>query len=520
MLGIDVGTSGLKAALLSSSGGVIAAAGEEYPTHHPYPNWAEQDAEDWWRALCTAVHQVMASVTERKSPLAGVCISSQAPVIVPVATDGRPLMRGMLWLDKRAEGECALIREVIGERRIQEITANNLSSYLGAPSYVWLRRNHPDLFDQTYQFLMANGYLNWRLTGRFTMDVSQAPLQLLYDVASGTWSDEILRALHLPVEKLPPVYHCLAIIGEVHKDAAHESGIPAGTPVLAGTTDTPAAMVGMGVLESGQAFVSHGTGCNIGLCVPEPWPSRHIVCIPHAVPGMWMLSAVMTSSGASMKWFVNYLCARERHDAVAARQDAYDWVDTDAKAAPPGSRGLLFLPYLMGEQSPIWDPDARGAFVGISVDTTRGEMLRAIMEGVALGIRQNLQVYLDGGWEIHDIRTQGGATKSRLWNQIVSDVVNRTVYVASSPNSAPLGDALLVGLATGIYRSIKELAAACPAPSAMHTPNPEAVAIYDQIYPIYKGLYGRLAESFHRLAVIRGMSLPWENTCKEQRLTS
>ena len=505
MLGIDVGTSGLKAALLRSSGEVIAEASEEYPTYHPYPNWAEQDPEDWWKALCTAAHQVMASVTTRTLPLAGVCISSQAPVIVPVAVDGRPLMRGMLWLDKRAESECALIREVIGESRILEITANNLSSYLGAPTYVWLKRNHPDIFTQTHQFLMANSYLNWRLTGQFTMDASQAPLQLLYDVASGTWSDEILQALHLPVEKLPPVYQCLAIIGEVRKDAADESGIPAGTPVLAGTTDTPAAMVGMGVLESGQAFISHGTGCNIGLCVSRPWPSRHIVCIPHAIPAMWMLSAVMTSSGASMKWFVSQLCARERDGAIAAGRDPYNWIDADAQMAPPGSRGLLFLPYLMGEQSPIWDPDARGAFVGISADTTRGEMLRAIMEGVAFGIRQNLQVYLDGGWEIRDIRTQGGATKNRLWNQIVSDVVNRTVHVSSSPDSAPIGDALLVGLATGIYRNVEDLAAACPAPSSVYTPNPETVAVYNRLYSIYKGLYDRLADPFHQLAVIRSL---------------
>lgn len=506
MLGVDVGTSGLKAALLCSSGKVIAESGEEYPTYHPYPNWAEQDPEDWWRALCTAVHRMIAPLTKtHTSPLVGVCISSQAPVIVPVAVDGRPLMRGMLWLDKRAESECALIREVLGEARILKITANNLSSYLGAPSYVWLKRNRPDLFAQTHQFLMANGYLNWRLTGRFTMDISQAPLQLLYDVASGTWSGEILQALHLPVEKLPPVYQCLTIVGEVHEDAAYESGIPAGTPVLAGTTDTPAAMVGMGVLESGQAFISHGTGCNIGLCVSRPWPSRHIVCIPHAIPGMWMLSTVMTSSGASMKWFVNHLCARERHDAIAAGQDPYCWVDPEAQATPPGSRGLLFLPYLMGEQSPIWDPDARGAFVGISVDTTRGEMLRAIMEGVAFGIRQNLQVYMEGGWEIRDIRTQGGATKSQIWNQIVSDVVNRTVYVSSSPDSAPVGDALLVGLATGIYQDVNELAAACPVPSSVYVPNPEATAIYDQLYPIYRGLYGCLADSFHKLAIIRGL---------------
>ncbi len=507
MLGFDVGTSGLKAALLHSSGEVIAEASEEYPTYHPHPNWAEQDPEDWWHALCAASRRVMMSVATSDRSLAGVCISSQAPVIVPVAADGRPLMRGMLWLDKRAEGECASIREVIGEQRILEITANNLSSYLGAPSYVWLKRNCPDLFARTHQFLMANGYLNLRLTGRFTMDVSQAPLQLLYNVKSGTWSSEILQVLDLPVERFPTVHGCLEIIGEVRQDAAKETGIPPGTPVLAGTTDTPAAMVGMGVVRNGQAFISHGTGCNIGLCVSRPWFSRHIVCIPHAIPGLWMLSTVMTSSGGSMKWFVNHLCSQERQEAIAAGQDPYVWVDADARTAPPGSRGLLFLPYLIGEQSPIWDPDARGAFVGISVDTTRGEMLRAIMEGVAFGIRQNLQVYLDGGWEVYDIRAQGGPTKSPLWNQIVSDVIGRTMYVSSLRNSAPVGDALLVGLATGIYQDVGELEKVCPALSSAYTPNVETKSIYDQLYSIYRGLYGCLADAFHELAMVRNSSL-------------
>jgi xylulokinase len=503
MLGVDLGTSGLKAVLLSSSGELIAEASQEYPTHYPHPNWAEQEPEDWWRALCTTVRRVMDQAEAADPPLAGICVSSQAPVIVSVARDGQPLMRGMLWLDKRAEAECDVIRAVVSEERIRQITANNLSSYLGAPNYVWLKRHRPDIFEQTHKFLMANSYINLKLTGQYTMDVSQAPLQLLADAKSCDWSPELLDALDLPVEKFPKVYQCLEIIGQVQRQPAEELGIPAGVPVLAGTTDTPAGMVGMGVVQNGQAFVSHGTGCNIGLCVAEPRANRHLVCIPHAIPGRWMLSAVMTSTGASMKWFVNELCARDRDAARAAGVDAYSGVTASAETSSPGSGGLVFLPYLMGEQAPIWDADARGVFVGISANTTRGDMVRAIMEGIAFGIRQNLQVYLDDGWQVGDIRVQGGAARNPLWNQILSDVTGRAVLVPPASGGAPIGDALLVGLATGIYPDVEAAMAVLPGPSAVHHPNPPTVAIYNELYPIYERLYGVLRDTFHNLALIR-----------------
>jgi xylulokinase len=504
MLGVDLGTSCLKTALVSSSGDVIAEASQEYATHYPYPNWAEQEPEDWWNALCATTRRVIASAQGWNSRLAGVCISSQAPVIVPVGGDGRPLMRAILWLDKRAEAVCDVIRQSMDEERMRQITANNLSSYLGAPTYVWLKSHRPAAFEQTHQFLMANGYLNLRLTGQHTMDISQAPLQLLFDIGKSVWSSEILEALDLPVEKLPTVFRCIDIIGEVHKQAAEETGIPRGTPVLAGVTDTPAAMVAMGVVQCGQAFVSHGTGCNIGLCAAEPRPSRHLVCIPHGVPDRWMVVAVMTSTGASMRWFVNELCARDRDDAQAIGTDPYHAVTASAETSPPGSGALLFLPYLMGEQAPIWDADARAAFVGISADTTRGHMLRAIMEGVAFGIRQNLGICMDAGYEVRDIRVQGGAARNRLWNQIVSDATSRVVLAPPANAGAPIGDALLVGLATGLYPNIEAMQAVCPQPGSIYRPNPVNAAVYDRLYPIYERLYGTLRETFRDLAAVRG----------------
>jgi xylulokinase len=307
----------------------------------------------------------------------------------------------------------------------------------------------------------------------------------------------------LPPEKYPPIYRCDAIIGEVTPAATEATGIPAGTPVLAGVTDTPAAMLGMGIARAGQAFVSHGTGCNIGLCATGPSPNRHLVCIPHALPERWMLDAVMTSTGAAMKWFVNTLCAQERDAALHDGEDPYRTVTADVAGREPGSGGLLFLPYLMGEQAPIWDVDARATFVGISADTIRGDLVRALMEGVAFGIRQNLQVFEAAGWPVADIRVQGGAARNATWNQILSDVTNRTVLVPPASAGAPIGDALLVGLATGIYPDVATTVAAAPPIARTFRPDADAVAAYDSLYPVYERLYGALRDTFADLAAFR-----------------
>jgi xylulokinase len=503
MLGVDLGTTGMKTALVSSDREVLAEAGMEYPTHHPAPNQAEQDPKDWWLALQATVCQVMREAGVGTSSLAGMSISSQAPVIVPVDAAGRPLMRGMIWADKRAGAECRLIHERVGEERISQITFNHIDAFFAAPKYLWLKQHRPTLFAQTHKFLMANSYLNFRLTGRYAIDDAQALLQILVDAKTSDWSPELLDALELPVEKFPPVRQGMQVIGEVTRQSASELGIPAGTPVIAGTTDTTAAMLGIGIAENGQAFVSHGTGSNVGLCVTEPKPNRHLICIPQGIPGRWMLSAVMTSTGASIKWFMNELSCLERDHAVAVGLEPYTYVTAPAESASPGSGGLVFLPYLMGEQAPIWDLDARGAFIGLSATTTRGDMVRAIMEGIAFGVRQNFQVYIDNGWEVGDVRLIGGAAQNALWNQITSDVLNRSVLVPPSSAGAPIGDALLAGLATGVFPTVEAALAASPPTKAYYTPNSARVAQYDELYSIYVELYERLKDSFYALATFR-----------------
>lgn len=506
LLGVDIGTTGLKAALVNGDGRVLAEAGREYPTQHPHPGWAEQDPDGWWRAMVSASGEVVARAGCRGKRLAGICVSSMAPVVVPLDAKGRALGPGLIWADKRADAESAELENRIGATRLNEITANRASSYYAAPKIMWLQRHRPDLFAATSKFVMANGYVNYRLTGRVAVDHSHSPLLLLADAATCRWSDELLEAAGLPRELFPEIRPALDIIGELTPDAAAELGVAPGAPVLTGTVDTPAAVLGMGITAPRQAFVSMGTGSNVGACMPGPAFGQPLVSLPHALPGMWLVIGVMTSTGASLKWFKNQVCPG--FEEAVAPADPYDMLASEAGNASAGSRGLIFLPYLMGEQTPIWDNDARGTFVGIAPDTTRGEMVRAILEGAAYGVRHNLETCEAAGLgaaglRAEEVRIQGGAARSAVWTQIICDVVNRPVLAPPVSAGAAVGDAALAGLATGVFPDAATAVAACATPRAVYRPGAEAATRYDHLYPIYRAIYEQLRPSFRALAGYR-----------------
>jgi xylulokinase len=503
LLGVDIGTTGLKAALLDGHGKVLAEAAREHATSHPFSGWAEQDPEMWWKALRSTVREIISKAGIDGRPLTGISISSMAPVVIALDASGRPLLPGMIWADKRAEAESEWLRTTIGEARINQITANHINSFYAAPKCLWLKHNRPDIFARTQKFVMANGYINFRLTGRLTIDHSHLPLLLLSEAKNLTWSKELFEAMDLPCVKFPEIRSCLDVIGEVTKEAAAELGISAGTPVLAGTVDTVAALIGMGIIASGQAFVSMGTGSNVGTCLASPAFAQPLVFLPHAVPGLWLATGVMTSTGASLKWFRNTFCKDEQEEARQDGTDVYDKLTNLAAQAPTGCTGVIFLPYLMGEQSPIWDDDARGVFMGLAPTTSRGDLVRAVMEGCAFGIRQNFEVFRRAGWEVGEVRIQGGAAKNALWIQIISDVVGRSVLVPPVSASAPVGNAILVGIATGVFRDAATACSTCVEPRGIYHPNQRTSALYDQLYPIYVDVYKQLRGSFRALATFR-----------------
>jgi xylulokinase len=356
LLGIDIGTTGTKAALFTENGSMLAIGQEEYGISFPRNNQAEQDPEDWWRAVCGTTRKVLKEIPGAAGRIAGVAVSSQAPILLPIDSEGEPLRPAMIWMDRRAEIEAAELGRKMGEGVIESVTGNHPDPFYVAAKLLWMRSHEPGIFSQTSIFLQANGYINYKLTGQYSLDSSHASLLQLRDYRKNEWSEVLCELCGVDPGWFPPVMEASEICGEVTSEASRLTGIPVGTPVVAGTVDSAAAALEAGI--TAQGTVAEMTGTSTVMIIPNEAgiiePS--FIAMPHAVPGIHLLLAALVSSGASLKWFRDELEPGNSFEDLTCR----------AQGSDPGSNGLLFLPYLMGERSPVWDSDARGVFFGLS----------------------------------------------------------------------------------------------------------------------------------------------------------
>jgi xylulokinase len=503
LLGIDVGTSGLKTVLMASSGDILASSGREYPTYHPHPGWAEHNPEDWWRATCDTIQEVLRISKADPAAIAGIATSGLAPTMLSIDKNGKSLGPAAIWADLRAEPQCEWLRQTVGAEKVASYNGTGIESFFAGPKFLWQREHDPEIYKQTYKYLQANSYINFRLSGVFSLTYTNLTMFLMADVRTGTWSEEMLKIFDFPVEKLPDIHQAEQIIGEVTREAAAETGLRTGIPVLAGTVDTAAAAVGVGSVDIGQCFVSMGTGLNLCLCAEKSLTAPTFICFPHAVPREWLIDAIMTSTGASLKWFRNYLGIMECEAADKLGVDPYELLTLEAGKSAPGSGGLIFLPYVMGELAPIYDSEARGVYFGISANTKKCDMVRAILEGTAMGLRQNLDAIEATGAPVTELRIVGGATKSALWNQIHADILDKPIGVPILAEGAPLGDAILAGYGVGVYKDIKQAAKEIGKLKEVYQPNPPTRDCYNDLRSIYAQLYPSLKSQFGELASFR-----------------
>lgn len=486
LLGLDVGTTAVKAALFSAAGDELGAAAVDYPTRYLRPGWVEQDPEDWWRAATGAIRGALAAAGHPS--VAAVCVSAQAPTLLPLDGAGRPLHPALIWMDRRAEPECGLLRERLGEELVREITGNRVDPYFVAPKLLWLRRNRPELSARTRSYVQATGYVVLRLTGELTLDREHASLLSLRDFRSGQWSTPLLEAVGATPELFPRLVEADEVVGIVSAAAAGETGLRAGTPVAGGTVDGPAAALEAGVVDEGQAAEMTGTSTVLLWPLSAPRARAELVAMSHAVRGRWLLLGAIVASGASLRWLRDQLGASSFEELAAA-------------AGPTGGDGILFLPYMMGERSPIWDSDARGALVGLTLATGHGELARAVLEGVAFAIRHNVETAAGAGIRTLELRSVGGGSASRLWCQIKADVLGVPVLVPHASAGAPFGDAALAGVAAGLLRDVRELVGGI-AIRERFEPRPEARARSDALYEAYRSAYGGLRDTFRMLAAV------------------
>ncbi len=500
LLGIDVGTTAAKATVFSPEGQLIASSQAEYPVRHIRSGWVEQYPDDWWQAVCLAIRKTLANVPDGSNRVAGLAVSAQAPTLLPIDRKGQPLRPALIWMDRRAEAEVTTLNEHFGAETIYQITGNRTDAFYVAPKLLWFREHEPELLAQTDQFMQINGYINYRLTGLYSLDNAHAALLQLRDYASGEWSAPLCEACGVTPDQFPAILPGYHVLGEVTRQAAELSGLREGTPVMVGTVDGAAAAIEAGVIEPSVAAEMTGTSTVLIMPNEKGLTEAAFIAMPHALPGLHLLLGAMVSSGASLRWFRDQFGMIETQTAAQLKLDAFDLLTQQAAQVSVGSDGVLFLPYMLGERAPFWHTQARGVFFGLSLATPRAALIRAILEGVAFALRHNVDVARAAGLSLSEIRSIGGGTRSPLWNQIKADVLGLPIVLPRTSVGAPFGDAILVGLGLGLYPDVQRALHDMIQVQTRYEPDSEHHAKYDQLYPIFRSIYEHLRPDFDRLA--------------------
>jgi len=500
LLGIDVGTTGLKAVLCDADGTIMAQAAQEYPTAFPHPNWAEQDPRDWWLAACAVLPRVLSAARCDPRAIAGIGVSGQAPDLVPVDQAGEAVGPAMIWLDRRSEPQCGWLREHVGGEMVAATNGCRIDPYNLAPKLLWFQEHRPEVYRSTHAILQANGYLIGRLTGALAMDVTNGPLTLFFDSRRLCYSEALAGAMGIDLERMPRLAGSAEVVGEVTPEAAAATGLAAGTPVVAGACDGAAAALETGVMCAGEAVDMIGQSTVVSLCSSEPYLGQELISLIHPVPGRYLVLGALVASGGSLRWFRDQLGEVERLAAQNLGVDPFELLSQEAASSPPGANGLVFLPYMFGERSPIWDSAARGVFFGLSLATKKADMVRAIMEGAAFGLRHNLEVAARAGFVANSLRCVGGGARSAVWNQIKADVLQMPVHLPRAASGAAQGDAMMAGVGTGVYRSFEEAVARVVAIGREFAPSEALRPRYDALYRVYLDLYPALRGLYKDLA--------------------
>jgi len=484
-LGIDVSTTATKALILDQEGRVRAIGKASHTLQTPRAGWSEQDPDEWWQATRQAIKHALAESACHASDIKGIGLTGQMHGLVALDAHYRVIRPAILWNDGRSEAECDEIRALLGRETLVQHTGNDAFAGFTAPKLLWMRKHEPDLYNRIAHVLLPKDYIRFRLTGALATDRAGAGGTLLLDIRSRDWSRAVLDALEIPADWLPKTHEGTEITGRVGADASSATGLPEGCPVVAGGGDQAAQAVGVGATITNTFALTIGTSGVIFAPATGPTvdPRGRIHAFPHALPDLWHVMGVMLSAAGSLQWYRD----------TFAPETSFDALMEEASGTSPGAEGITFLPYLSGERTPHANPSARGAFAGLSLAHSRGHITRAILEGVAFGLKDNLDLLSDAGIpRPAELRASGGAMNSPLWRQIIADVLQVPLVTTTTTEGAALGAAMLAGIGIGHWRDCAEATVATVRTGKVVEPDTAMSAAYEEACIRFKALYPAL----------------------------
>ncbi len=493
-LGIDVSTTSAKALVVDEAGQVVASASTALTFDTPRPLWSEQNPADWWEGAVQSIRAALAQAGVGGAAVRAIGLTGQMHGLVLLDEAGTVLRPAILWNDQRTGAQCDEIRRRLGKARLIQITGNDALTGFTAPKILWVQQNEPEVYARARHVLLPKDYVRYRLTNAYAMDKADGSGTILFDVRARDWSSEVLAALGIAPAWLPPTFEGPAVTGHVTAEAAAQTGLVAGTPVMAGGGDQAAQAVGVGVVQPGIVALTLGTSGVVFASADQPLiePEGRLHAFCHALPNTWHLMGVTLSAAGSLQWYRDTL----------APQATFDDLVAEAAEAPAGSEGLLFLPYLSGERTPYPDPLARGAWVGLTVRHKRAHLTRAVLEGVAFSLKDCFNLLAQAGLgEIRQVRASGGGAKSALWRQIFASVLNAELVTVNTTEGAAYGAALLAGVGAGAWPDVMTACTAAIQVTGSTAPD-ETVGMYTKMYAQYRALYPTLKPINEGIAAI------------------
>ncbi len=496
LLAHDLGTTGNKATLFSEEGGLIASTTYAYGTDYAAGGFAEQDPEDWWRAVCQTTRKLMEQHDPAK--VAAISFSGQMMGCLCVDRQGKPLRKHMLYCDQRSTPQEAAFKEKAGGDRVYRITGHRASASYGATKLMWVRDNQPDIYKNTHKMLNAKDYLTFRLTGRMIAEPTDASGTNLYDLAAGTWSRELVEAAGLDGDKLPELIPATGSLGDLPREAAASVGLIPGIPVVAGAGAGLCAGVGAGSVAPGLTYNYLGSSSWIATTSDQPLydAEERTFTWAHAVPGAFHPCGTMQTAAASYAWLKKEICHEETQAAEAAGESPYEFMNRSAAASPAGANGLIFLPYLLGERTPRWNPLARGGWVGLTMTHSRGDIVRSVLEGVSMNLAIIVDIFRRHGQPVDKITVIGGGAKGELWRQIMADIYDVEI---ARPNyleeATSIGAAIIAGVGAGVYKDFSVVEHFFRIVDRVR-PNPHNREVYRRNQALFDRLYQALEPTF------------------------